>query len=129
MMNSKRKTRLLRWLMLTIAMVIVATLILVLRQDYTVRGYSDATFIPGVVLLLLYLLRVLKNQGTFDVISYAFARMIHGMRRQKLGEFKTAPEYVDDKRVERLKREFYYLPDIVIAVVFIITGSVLAYLG
>lgn len=128
-MDKKKKRRLIRWVVLTVMMLVVATLILVLRKDYTLVGYSDATFIPGIVLLFTFLLRLIKNKGAFDVISYAVARMVNGLRREKKVEkFKTASEYLDDKRVSRLKNDYYYLPDIVVASVFVVTGAILAFI-
>lgn len=128
-MDKKKKRRLIRWFALLIIMLGLAALILVLRKDFTLIGYSDATFIPGIVLFFTYLLRLIKNKGAFDVISYAVARMINGLRREKkVEQFTNAAEYVEDKRISRLKNDYYYLPDIVIAIIFIVTGAILAFL-
>lgn len=126
-MNERTRKRLWRWLFLSISMLIVASLILVLGKDFTTRGFSNATFIPGAVLFFLFLLRLLKNGGAFDVLGYALARMVHNLRRRDVAEIKPASEFIEDKRISRQKQEFYYLPEIVVASVFILAAAILAY--
>lgn len=126
-MDKTKRNRLIMWLVLSAVTLIAATLILVLRKDYSTRGFSDATFIPGVVVLFLFLLRLVRDAGTFDLVSYSISRIFQGTKEKSLDGMKTASEYVEGKRQERLKKDRYYLPYIIIAVAFIVAGVILAY--
>ena len=127
-MDKTKRNRLIMWLVLSGVTLIAATLILVLRKDYSTRGFSDATFIPGVVVLFLFLLRLVRDAGTFDLVSYSISRIFQGTKEKSLDGMKTASEYVESKRQERLKKDRYYLPYIIIAVAFIVAGVILAYI-
>lgn len=127
-MDKTKRNRLIMWLVLSGVTLIAATLILVLRKDYSTRGFSDATFIPGVVVLFLFLLRLVGDAGTFDLVSYSISRIFQGTKEKSLDGMKTASEYVEGKRQERLKKDRYYLPYIIIAVAFIVAGVILAYI-
>ena len=127
-MDKTKRNRLIMWLVLSGVTLIAATLILVLRKDYSTRGFSDATFIPGVVVLFLFLLRLVRDAGTFDLVSYSISRIFQGAKEKSLDGMKTASEYVEGKRQERLKKDRYYLPYIIIAVAFIVAGVILAYI-
>lgn len=127
-MDKTKRNRLIMWLVLSGVTLIAATLILVLRKDYSTRGFSDATFIPGVVVLFLFLLRLVRDAGTFDLVSYSISRIFQGTKEKSLDGMKTASEYVEGKRQERLKKDCYYLPYIIIAVAFIVAGVILAYI-
>jgi len=127
-MDKTKRNRLIMWLVLSGVTLIAATLILVLRKDYSTRGFSDATFIPGVVVLFLFLLRLVRDAGTFDLVSYSISRIFQGTKEKSLDVMKTASEYVEGKRQERLKKDRYYLPYIIIAVAFIVAGVILAYI-
>ncbi|HOA11324.1 MAG TPA: DUF3899 domain-containing protein [Bacilli bacterium] len=127
-MDKTKRNRLIMWLVLSGVTLIAATLILVLRKDYSTRGFSDATFIPGVVVLFLFLLRLVRDAGTFDLVSYSISRIFQGTKEKSLDGMKTASEYVEGKRQERLKKDRYYLPYIIIAVAFIVAGVILAYI-
>lgn len=127
-MDKTKRNRLIIWLVLSGVTLIAATLILVLRKDYSTRGFSDATFIPGVVVLFLFLLRLVRDAGTFDLVSYSISRIFQGTKEKSLDGMKTASEYVEGKRQERLKKDRYYLPYIIIAVAFIVAGVILAYI-
>ncbi|OQC11490.1 MAG: hypothetical protein BWX74_00066 [Tenericutes bacterium ADurb.Bin087] len=127
-MEKKKRNRLISWLVLSGVTLSAATLILVLRNDYTTRGFSDATFIPGVVVLFLFLLRLVRDAGVFDLVSYSFARIFQGTKEKSLEGMKTASEYVEGKKEERLKKDRYYLPYIIIAALFLVVGAILAYL-
>jgi hypothetical protein len=127
-MDKTKRNRLIMWLVLSAVTLIAATLILVLRKDYSTRGFSDATFIPGVVVLFLFLLRLVRDAGTFDLVSYSISRIFQGTKEKSLDGMKTASEYVEGKRQERLKKDRYYLPYIIIAVAFIVAGVILAYI-
>ena len=109
-MDKTKRNRLIMWLVLSGVTLIAATLILVLRKDYSTRGFSDATFIPGVVVLFLFLLRLVRDAGTFDLVSYSISRIFQGTKEKSLDGMKTASEYVEGKRQERLKKDRYYLP-------------------
>ena len=126
-MDKTKRNRLIMWLVLSAVTLIAATLTLVLRKDYSTRGFSDATFIPGVVVLFLFLLRLVRDAGTFDLVSYSISRIFQGTKEKSLDGMKTASEYVEGKRQERLKKDRYYLPYIIIAVAFIVAGVILAY--
>lgn len=127
-MDKTKRNRLIMWLVLSGVTLIAATLILVLRKDYSTRGFSDATFIPGVVVLFLFLLRLVRDAGTFDLVSYSISRIFQGTKEKSLDGMKIASEYVEGKRQERLKKDRYYLPYIIIAVAFIVAGVILAYI-
>lgn len=127
-MDKTKRNRLIMWLVLSAVTLIAATLILMLRKDYSTRGFSDATFIPGVVVLFLFLLRLVRDAGTFDLVSYSISRIFQGTKEKSLDGMKTASEYVEGKRQERLKKDRYYLPYIIIAVAFIVAGVILAYI-
>lgn len=127
-MDKTKRNRLIMWLVLSGVTLIAATLILVLRKDYSTRGFSDATFIPGVVVLFLFLLRLVRDAGTFDLVSYSISRIFQGTKEKSLDGMKTASEYVEGKRQERLKKDRYYLPYIIIAFAFIVAGVILAYI-
>jgi hypothetical protein len=127
-MDKTKRNRLIMWLVLSGVTLIAATLILVFRKDYSTRGFSDATFIPGVVVLFLFLLRLVRDAGTFDLVSYSISRIFQGTKEKSLDGMKTASEYVEGKRQERLKKDRYYLPYIIIAVAFIVAGVILAYI-
>jgi len=127
-MDKTKRNRLIMWLVLSGVTLIAATLILVLRKDYSTRGFSDATFIPGVVVLFLFLLRLVRDAGTFDLVSYSISRIFQGTKEKSLDGMKTASEYVEGKRQERLKKDRYYIPYIIIAVAFIVAGVILAYI-
>ena len=127
-MDKTKRNRLIMWLVLSGVTLIAATLILVLRKDYSTRGFSDATFIPGVVVLFLFLLRLVRDAGTFDLVSYSISRIFQGTKEKSLDGMKTASEYVEGKRQERLKKDRYYLPYIIIAVAFIVAGVILSYI-
>lgn len=127
-MDKTKRNRLIMWLVLSGVTVVAATLILVLRKDYSTRGFSDATFIPGVIVLFLFLLRLVRDAGTFDLVSYSISRIFQGTKEKSLDGMKTASEYVEGKRQERLKKDRYYLPYIIIAVAFIVAGVILAYI-
>lgn len=127
-MDKTKRNRLIMWLVLSGVTLIAATLILVLRKDYSTRGFSDATFIPGVVVLFLFLLRLVRDAGTFDLVSYSISRIFQGTKEKSLDGMKTASEYVEGKHQERLKKDRYYLPYIIIAVAFIVAGVILAYI-
>ena len=127
-MDKTKRNRLIMWLVLSGVTLIAATLILVLRKDYSTRGFSDATVIPGVVVLFLFLLRLVRDAGTFDLVSYSISRIFQGTKEKSLDGMKTASEYVEGKRQERLKKDRYYLPYIIIAVAFIVAGVILAYI-
>ncbi len=127
-MDKTKRNRLIMWLVLSAVTLIAATLILVLRKDYSTRGFSDATFIPGVVVLFLFLLRLVRDAGTFDLVSYSISRIFQGTKEKSLDGMKIASEYVEGKRQERLKKDRYYLPYIIIAVAFIVAGVILAYI-
>ena len=127
-MDKTKRNRLIMWLVLSGVTLIAATLILVLRKDYSTRGFSDATFIPGVGVLFLFLLRLVRDAGTFDLVSYSISRIFQGTKEKSLDGMKTASEYVESKRQERLKKDRYYLPYIIIAVAFIVAGVILAYI-
>lgn len=127
-MTNKSINTLLRWLTYIVAMLVVATSILLYKQDYSLRGFSNALFIPGAVLLFVFLLKLLKNKGAFDIITYAGSRLVHGLRNKTVGEFKEAHEYIEDKRIERKKQTFYYLPEITVATLFIVVATILAFL-
>ena len=122
------RKRLTNWLIRSALMLIVATLILVLRRDYSPRGFSDAFFIPGIVLFFVFLLKLVKDAGTFDMIAYTATRIIHGIRKKEVASLKDANTYIEYKRLERQTQSKYYWPDIVLSTLFIGAGAILAFI-
>ena len=127
-MDKKVRNRLISWLVLSGVTIVASVLILVLRGNYDTRGFSDATFIPGVVALFLFLLKLIANAGAFDLVTYSFKRIAHGTKHKTVEDMPTAGEYIDEKREERLKKDRYYWPYFVIAFIFILAGAILAYI-
>lgn len=127
-MQEQQKKRLFKWITLWIFNLLFATLILLIRDDYTTWGFSNATFIPGVVTFFLFLLKMVTDAGTFDLTSYSFSKMRHNMRQKEMGQMPSAHEYMEKKQTERKLKGRYYVPDIVISLVFIVIGIILIFI-
>lgn len=125
-MNPRTKSRLISWLIIGGFTLVIATLILVLSADYSARGFSNATFISGFIILAVFVLRFVANAGAFDLIGYSFHRLRYGTKNKELEEMKSASEYVFDRKEERKKKDNYYLPYIVVIVLFIGAAAILA---
>lgn len=127
-MTTQTKQRLLSWLKIGGITLGASVLILLWRQIFTLAGYADALLVPGIVLLFVLLLKILANYGAFDLVAYTVARIFRGSRANTLKDEKDAHEFVEGKRLERSRNQVYYLPYIVISVVFIGVGALLSFL-
>lgn len=127
-MKPQTKSRLIAWIIVSLFALIFSVLILVIVGEYTYRGFSNALFIPGFAVFAILMLRLVGNWGMFDLLGYSFNRIRHGSRKEDLSEMKTASEYIEYKAEERKKKDHYYLPYIVISLLFIGVGALFAFL-
>ncbi|MFA5485775.1 MAG: DUF3899 domain-containing protein [Bacilli bacterium] len=124
-MQERQKKRFIKWLGLLIFNLLFGTLILIIGNDYTTWGFSNATFIPGAVTLFMFCLKLISNAGTFDLVSYSFSKIRQSMNQKDGGTGLSAHEYVEKKQTARRIKGGYYLPDIVISALFIVAGIIL----
>lgn len=127
-MDIVKRNRLISWLILSTITLVSGALILVLRADYSTRGISDAIFIPGIVIFVLFFLRLVKDAGAFDLLTYNVSRIFETVKEKRDAVRKSASEYISHKREERQKKERYYLPYVVLAFLLITAGAILAYI-
>ena len=128
MLSDRQKKRLVRWIGLIVFSVALGALVLILSQDYSLWGFSNATFIPGATVLGMALLRFVVQAGMFDLVAYSFNRVRHGTKRNELTEYPTAGDYLENRKVQRLKKDRYYIPDLVVSGVLIITSLILMFI-
>ena len=107
---------------------IFGALILVLSGDYSYRGISNALFIPGFSVFAIFIIRLVSHWVMFDLIGYSFTRIWHGFRRSNLEEMKSASEYVYDKNESRKTKDNYFLPYIVISLLFIGVAAIFTFI-
>lgn len=100
-------------------------------EGYSLRLASDATFIPGLVMLLFVALTAITQYGTFDLMQYGMLKFWHYVRPNrnkneeldaKKGTFETPHDYIEYKKERRKKAPPHYLP-------FVVVGGVLTVLG
>lgn len=127
-MEKRAKQLIITSVILTIVNAVLAILILMLKQDFTARGYSDALFISGFSTFLLYLLRFLGSKGSFDLLTYTAVRFRDTFRKEPLKTYEDAYEYLDFKREERRKKQTNFWPHFIVPLVFIITAIILAFI-
>jgi hypothetical protein len=118
--------RLWTWLGLAAFALILGAVILFIRGDYTLAGFSNALFIPGAVVLGFAGLMFVGRHGTFDVASYSFVRLRDSFRRENVKSFEDAYAYSEYKNSQRLRRGFYILPYLVIGGAFLVVAFVFA---
>ncbi len=82
----------------------------------------DAFFVPGVLIAGVGLLVFSANQGTFDMLSYAFVKLFDLFRRDVLsGRYKNFVEYRESKE-DRVHGVAYLL---IVGLAFIAVSCVL----
>ena len=79
-------------------------LVLLLRQDFSFRGYSDAFFVAGAVSLGVTALLFIASRGTFDVLSYGMGRFLKLWANKVEDPFPDAGSYHQFKMEERKRK-------------------------
>lgn len=125
---SRRKNLIITWLVVSLFTTFLAALILVLRKDYSTRGFSDATFVSGATMLFVFLFRLVTQLGTFDFVSYTFMRIAHSFKKKGSEVVESVGDYVENKRIERLKKDRIYIPYIVVSSLYIMAGAILTFI-
>ncbi len=126
MMEDKLKRHLYTAIVLFVVNSLIMVLVLLLKQDYSIRGFSDASFISGFTTLLMYSLRVLGAKGAYDLIGYTAIRFRDTFRKDYEKTYESAHEYTEHKREERLKNKQSFLFHFIIPSLFIFTAIILA---
>lgn len=100
---------------------------------YSLQLASDATFIPGAVILLFVALMAIGRYGTFDLMQYGMIKFWHYVRPNrrkkdepdaKKGAFGTPHDYIEYKTERRKQRPTYYLPYLVVGGILLILGII-----
>ena len=101
-------------------------LIFFLRQDFSFRGASDASFVIGAVYAVALLYVVIRRLGTFDIVEYAFYRLGESFTRRSEKRYPTAYDFSVNRQEKRQKKRLFFWPILIIAAVMLIAGLVCA---
>jgi hypothetical protein len=123
------KTKLWTWGGVSLFALVLFALLFFPSGVYTWFRASDASFIPGMVLLGLSGLLFIGRSGTFDVVNYGFFRLGESFRKEKTKAFADAYEYSNHRRELRDKTPIYFVPFLFLGALFIGLGLVFMMLG
>ena len=116
------KLRIIHCIVALALMIGIFCLIFFLRQDFGYRGWSDALFIDGAVLLGFGLLAWIAGNGVFDMMGYGLYRAVAVFKFRGEIRYKT-PDSFKDKRNENRRKSPFFFP------IYLILGGVLIVLG
>ena len=115
----QRNKKLTTWLLAVVAHAVLFGLVLLIRGIYTLQGFSDASFISGFMMIAFSGLSFIGRSGTFDFLSYTFVRLIDGFKKPGTKTYVDAYEYQEHKRTKRINKRFYWLPYVVVPLVYL----------
>ncbi len=92
-----------------------------LRNWVDLVNYMDALFIAGFSLLCIGGLSIVNYFGGFDIYTYMFAK------RGANGQKPSLYEYSMDKKEQRKKQKFKFIPYLVFAAFYIIISGILMF--
>jgi hypothetical protein len=82
-----------------------------LTKDYSLRGWCNALFVPGAVLLFIPVFIWIRRSGVFDVTEYAFFRLFESFNPQAEGKrYKDASDYSSAQKEKREKNKPFLWP-------------------
>lgn len=119
------KAKLITWGIVLLVAIAVFLLWLFIKADYSVRGFSDAFFLPGATVLGLLVLHLTTRGGVFDFAKYSFVRIGDFAKRSGKKSYADAYEYSENQRAKRERNPAYIWPFIIIGGLLIITAVIL----
>ncbi|HZJ89917.1 MAG TPA: DUF3899 domain-containing protein [Bacilli bacterium] len=128
-MLPNQKRQLLKTITLFFVNAFLLSVVLLIKKDFTLRGFSDAAFISGAVLFLFGLLKLLATKGAYDYIGYTFIRFRDMFRKDATKSYPDAYSYVEHRKEERLKNKEKFYLELIIPGLFLIAALILALLA
>lgn len=128
-MQPNTKRLILKFVTYIIVNTFLMGLVLLIKQDITIRGFSDATFISGAVLFLFSVLKLLATKGAYDFIGYTFIRFRDLFRKDSVKSYPDAYSYVEQQSEKRIRDKEKMLAEFIVPGVFLIVAIILAFLA
>ena len=123
-MSDRGKKILIEFIVTTVLCTGAFLLVLLLRQKFTMTGFSDACFVACAPAILLPVLALIIRLGTFDVLNYGMYRLVESFRRGEGKRYDTAFDYKVARMEVRQRRPAIYWPFFVVGGVFLIAALV-----
>ena len=127
-MLSNTKKLILKFITYFFVNAFLLSVILLIKRDFSTRGFSDAAFISGAVLFLFSLLKILATKGAYDLIGYTFVRFRDLFRKDSTKSFPDAYSYVEDRKEKRIKDKEKFYAELIVPALFLLTALILALL-
>jgi hypothetical protein len=114
-MNESFKKNLINAAIAFLAGTVTFCLVFFLRQDFSSRGASDASFFAGALLLLTTLLYFIGRTGIFDLFSYTMNAWWQNMRTHPAEQWANPIAYKEHKKENRRKKKVITWPFLAMA--------------
>jgi hypothetical protein len=112
-MDSDKKFKLISWAATGLGSVAVFCIVLcAIIRDYGLYGWTNATTISAVVVLLSGAMYLMVHFGAFDIFVYGFSDVFFHMNPSptKVKKYKDYPDYVTTKKDYRKNHRPYFWP-------------------
>lgn len=115
-MDETKKYHLTVWAIAGILSIAAFLTVLFIKQDYSVKGWCDVTFLSGGIVLMLFLLYLVVHLGAFDIFNYGFRDLFYHMNpnKDKTRKYRDYPDFIEQQKKKRLAHKVYFLPFLVI---------------
>ena len=118
------KKRVILCVVLTVIAVGVFCAIFFPRQDYSLRGASDACFGVGALYLAAYLYALIRRAGVFDIFEYSFYRLGESFKPGIQKRYPTAYDFSAKRMEKRQERKSFLWPYLILAALFLIIAVI-----
>ena len=99
-----------------------------LRQDFSFKGWSDAFFVTGAILLGFGLLAFIAGKGVFDMMGYGLYRVIGAFKFKGELRYQNAMSFKEKRLENRCKSPFFFQIYMIFGSILIIVASIFAIL-
>ena len=122
------KLRIVHCIVASILMIGIFCLVFFLRQDFGLRGWSDAFFIDGAILAGFGLLAWIAGNGVFDMMGYGLYRAVSVFKFKGEIRYKNADSFKEKRNEIRCKSPFFFQIYLIFGGVLLIAGIIFAIL-
>ena len=97
-------------------------LVFFLRQDFSFKGWSDAFFVSGAVMVAFGGLSFIASRGLFDMMGYGMYRVVGAFKFKGELRYQHAIDFKEARLEKRRKNPFFFQ-------IYLIIGGVLILLA